>query len=121
MTTWVSVRDGRLRVSGDDPLFEWEGLVDGLTVLDLIVLRPGDSAVVLLDPPAGQRPVRNLVGLASDATIRWRAELPAAGGSDAFVSIEVGQDGLIGASTWSGYRVLVSPDTGAILHQEFTK
>jgi hypothetical protein len=73
MTVWFAASSGRLRVSGDDPLFEWEGLVDGLTVLDLIVLRPGDSAVVLLDPPAGQRPVMNLVGVASDATVRWRA------------------------------------------------
>lgn len=121
MIAWFSVHDGRLRVTRDDPSFEWEGLLDGLTVLDLIAQPSGASAVVLLDPPAGHVAVRNLVGVASDASVSWRAELPTSGESDAFVSIEVGQDGLISASTWSGFRVLVSPDTGAVLRQEFTK
>lgn len=121
MTAWLSVDDGRLRVSCDQPSFEWEGLLDGLSVLDLIVLPSGAPAVVLLAPPAGPGPVRNLVGVASDATVSWRAEPPTLGESDAFVSIEADQDGLISASTWSGYRVLVSPETGNTLRQEFTK
>lgn len=121
MTAWFSVRDGRLRVSRDDPLFEWEGLLDGLPVLDLIALSSGTSAVVLLDPPAGHTEVRNLVGVGPDAHVSWRAELPTTGESDAYVSIELTEDGLIAASTWSGYRILISPKTGALIGQEFTK
>ena len=121
MTVWFSVHDGRLRVSRDCPLFEWEGLLDGLPVLDLIALSSGTAAVVLLDPPAGHAAVGNLLGVGSDAHVSWRAELPTTGQSDAFVSIELTEDGLIAASTWSGYRVLISPDTGAVIGQEFTK
>jgi hypothetical protein len=121
MTTWFSVHEGRLRVSRADPSFEWEGLLDGLPVLDLIALPSGEAATVLLDPPPGHVAVRNLVGVGSDAEVAWRAELPATGESDAFVSIELAEEGLIAASTWSGYRVLISPDTGATIRQEFTK
>ncbi len=121
MTTWFSVRDGRLRVSCADPSFEWEGLLDGLPALDLLALPSSTSAVVLLDPPAGHATVRNLVGVGSDAHVSWRAPLPTTGESDAYVSIELAEDGLIAASTWSGYRVLISPDTGALVRQDFTK
>lgn len=121
MTTWFSLHDGRLRMSSDDPAFEWEGLLDGLPVLDLIALPSGTAAIVLLDPPAGHAAVKNLVGVGPDARVSWRAELPETGESDAFVSIELTEDGLIAASTWSGYRVLISPNTGALIGQEFTK
>ena len=121
MTTWFSVHDGRLRVSRADASADWEGLLDGLPVLDLIALPSGASAIVLLDPPPGHETARNLVGVGSDAHVSWRAELPMTGESDAFVSIELAEDGLIAASTWSGYRVLISPDTGALVGQEFTK
>lgn len=121
MTAWFSVHDGRLRVSRDDRAFEWEGLVDELRVLDLIALSSGTSAVVLLDPPAGHAAVRNLVCVGPDTHASWRAELPTTGETDAYVSIELTQDGLIAASTWSGYRVLISPKTGAVIGQEFTK
>ena len=121
MTTWFSVHDGRLRVSCDDPLLEWEGLIDGLPASDLIALPSAASAIVLLDPPAGHAAVRNLVQVGCDAQVFWRAELPTTGESDAFVSIELAENGLIAASTWSGYRVVISPDTGASISQEFTK
>lgn len=119
MTTWFSTRNGRLRVSCDDPSFEWEELVDGLPVLDLIALP--EAAVVLLDPPPGHQSSRNLVGVGADAEVIWRAELPDAVGPDSYVSIEVAEGGLIGASTWSGYRVWISPTTGAFLSRAFTK
>lgn len=121
MTTTFSVRDGRLRVSGADPAIEWEGLLDGLPVLDLMTPASGISAIVLLDPPSGHTAVRNLVGVGPDAHISWRAELPTAGEPDAYVSIEFTEDGLIAASTWSGYRVFISTDTGVVIGQEFTK
>ncbi|RNL64225.1 hypothetical protein EFK50_06745 [Nocardioides marmoriginsengisoli] len=96
-------------------------MLDGLPVLDLIALSSGTAAVVLLDPPGGHAAVRNLVGVGPDAHVSWRAELPTTGESDAFVSIELTEKGLIAASTWSGYRVLISPSTGTLIGQEFTK
>lgn len=121
MTTWFSPHDGRLRVSRDDPSFEWEGLLDGLPVRDLIALPSGTSAIVLLDPPAGYRSVSNLVCVGSDAEVLWRAELPTSGESDIYVSIEMYEDGLVGAATWNCYQVLIAPDTGALIRQRFTK
>ena len=121
MTTWFAVHDGRLRVSCDDLSFEWVGLLDGLPALDLVALPSGTSAVVLLDPPAGRAAVRNLVCVGPDAQIAWRAELPTTGESDAFVEFELAEDGQIIASTWSGYRVEISPDSGALIGQKFTK
>lgn len=90
MTTWFSLADARLRVSRDDPPFSWEGLLAGLPVLDLVQLESGTSAIVLLDPPAGDGAVRNLLAVGSDAQVAWPAQLPTAGESHAFVSIEVG-------------------------------
>lgn len=121
MTTWFAVHDGRLRVSSEDPPFEWEGLIDGLLVRYLVPLTEGTSALVLLDPPAGRTPVRNLVAVGPDAHVVWRAELPTTGESDAFVDIELAEGDVIAASTWSGYRVLISRATGATVAREFTK
>jgi hypothetical protein len=121
MTAWFSVRGGRLRVTSEDPAIEWSGTLDGMPVRDLVVLPSGSSAVVLLDPPPGHGAVRNLVRVDSNAKVAWRAEPPKPGESDAFVSIALLEDGLISASTWSGYRVVISPDTGAVIRMDHTK
>lgn len=121
MNASFSVRHGQLRISREYPPREWCGLVDGLPVLDLLVTPTGKFAIVLLDPPAGRSVVQNLVCVTPDADIAWRAAPPLVGGADAYVSIEAADDGLIAASTWSGYRVLISPDNGHVIRQDFTK
>jgi hypothetical protein len=94
---------------------------DGMRVLDLRIALDGCSAIALLDPPVGGGRVRNLVRITSAAEVVWRGELPQAGSTDAFVSLDTDIDGVVLASTWTGCRVRIDPATGGLLSQEFTK
>ncbi|HEY0259683.1 MAG TPA: hypothetical protein VGC18_07520 [Lacisediminihabitans sp.] len=118
---FFSVSDGILTISLDDASDVWAGLPDGMRVLDLRIASDGRSALALLDPPAGGGRVRNLVRITSAAEVVWRGELPQAGATDAFVSLDTDIDGVVLASTWTGYRVRLDPATGRLLSQEFTK
>lgn len=53
MTTHYSLVKGELRISCDEPPFEWQGQVDSMPVIGVYAL-PGSSAVLLLldAPPA---------------------------------------------------------------------
>lgn len=121
MRGWYSVNDGRIRISSDSTSFEWEGLIDNRPVLDLIVPSHRRYAIVLLDPPPGDGLVHNLVCVKPDASIAWRAALPAAEGADAYVEIEAVDCSVILASTWSGYAVTISQDTGQVIRKAFAK
>jgi hypothetical protein len=118
---FFSVSDGLLTVSSDEAPELWAGLPDGMPVLDLRVASDGRSAIALLEPPAGGGRVRNLVGVLASGEVAWRGELPEVGGTDAFVALDIGMDGVILAATWMGYRVRLDPVTGRLLGQEFTK
>lgn len=116
-----SVQDGVLTISPSDGSHVWEGLPDGMPVHDLRAAPDGRSAFVLLETPAGAGRVRNLVRITAHAKIVWRGELPEVDPTDAFVSLATDADGAVLASTWSGYRVRLDPDTGCLLGQVFTK
>jgi hypothetical protein len=116
-----SVHDGQLRIESDDPPFVWEGLPDGMPVLDIMAGGDPLAAIVLLDPPAGSEPIRNLVKIGVDASVIWRGELPTSESNDCFVSVAAEESGLVVASTWSGYRVHLSTETGKLVRREFTK
>lgn len=116
-----SVSDGILTIASDDESEVWTGLPAGMRVLDLRVASDGRSVIALLDPPVGGGRVRNLVRITSTAEVAWQGELPRAGVTDAFVSLDTDVDGVVLASTWTGYRVRLDPATGRLLGQEFTK
>lgn len=116
-----SVHEGRLRIDSDELSRPWEGLLDGMPVLDLVAAPGSSAAIVLLDPPAGHTPVRNLVKVGTDASVIWRAELPTSEGADCFVSLAPDEPGMVAASTWSGYRVYLSAETGQTIRKAFTK
>lgn len=119
--TFYTLDGGDLRISREDPPIEWRGRIDAMTVVEVQPSADGASAVVLMEPPAGSASVRNLVKVNANAEILWRGELPSGATGDSFVSFSAGADGAISASTWSGYRVLLSVDSGILLDQEFTK
>jgi hypothetical protein len=112
---------GRLRISVVDPPYEWEGLPDGMEVIDLLPGSNDSAVIVLLDPSQGQSAVRNIVKVGSDASVLWRGELPTSQAGDCFVSVSLDETGLVVGSTWSGYRVRLSPKTGELVSKEFTK
>jgi hypothetical protein len=118
---YFTLREGELRISRDEPPFEWEGRPDGLSVLEARVTADGRAAVVLLDAPAGTGHVRNLVRIEADAQISWRGELPDVEPTDSFVDFEFVLGGDIAAATWSGYSVLLSGHNGQLLRKHFTK
>jgi hypothetical protein len=93
---------------------------DGLEVARVLQLTPF-SAVVLLAPPLGTGQVRNLVKVGASGEVQWRAQLPPGNATDSFVSVVTDADGAVIASTWSGYRVRISPTTGLIEESHFVK
>jgi len=89
--------------------------------MDLVQLRDDRRAVALLDyfkAPPDQRD--NLVAIDEHGTILWRSKLPTTHPTDAFTEMEVLDEG-ISAFSWSGHRVLIDPQTGVTLDDEFTK
>lgn len=121
MTTYYSLANGELRLSRDDPTFEWRGHVDSMPVAEIRPLPDDSGALLLLEPPAGTTRVRNLVKVNAEARVIWRGELPDGSSGDCFVSLEVEESGDVSASTWSGYRVILSRETGRLLDRQFTK
>lgn len=115
-----SVCDGILTIALDDVSDQWAGMPDGMRVVDLRIASDGRSALGLLDPPAGGGASATSCGLlrrpkwSGAADSRQRA-------ADAFVSLDTDIDGVVLASTWTGYRVRLDPATGRLLSQELTK
>jgi hypothetical protein len=121
MTTYYSLDDGELRISRDDPSFEWQGRVDSMPVVHVHPSPDGSTAVLLLEAPTGAAPVQNLVEVDAEANVVWRGELPSDTSADCFVRFDVEEKGDISAATWSGYRVVLSGATGQLLDRRFTK
>ena len=99
----------------------WSGRPLDRDVVDLIQLDYVANAVVLLEsygsPPEDRS---NLVSIDSNGIVLWRAKLPTESSTDCFTSVEV-VDGVISAFTWSSHRVLIDPNTGSTVSDEFTK
>jgi hypothetical protein len=113
---------GDLRISRDDPPFEWRGRFDGLPVEEVQPLGDGEAALVLLEAPPGWKSVQNLLRVTSGAEIQWRGELPwGTGGADRFVEFSGSVDGDVTAWTFSCYRVTLSGESGRLLTKVFTK
>ena len=99
----------------------WSQRIDGRDADTVLPVHGSDDGIVLLRrDPSGYEPLQNLVRVAGDGSVRWRAELPPDEGADAFVAVEWEGDRLV-ANTWSCYRVQLDPNTGRILDQVFTK
>lgn len=102
----------------------WRGRVDGLRVEDALPLPGTDEAIVLLDRDLRPRPVlyQNVLRVGPRGEVRWRAALPTPqdDAADFYVSIHL-EGRRAGATSWSGYRVVLDRDTGAALRSTFVK
>ncbi len=93
-----------------------------LPVLALTVCR--GLVVVLYDPDAGLgRPgqFENLRAYDAEGAEVWRASLPSSTSSDCFVALTGGGPFTVGTSSFSGYRLILDVETGAVIESEFNK
>jgi len=90
-------------------------------------LQVGDSGdeIVLINPDLGptDQPFHNLLRRRKDNSVVWRAEFPKfRGGKKPDSYVEVRWDGSnLAANTWSGWYVLIDPETGKLGNKEFVK
>jgi len=77
----------------------------------------------MIHPGAGWTRERNLVRVDEHGDVMWRAELPAGTGADCFVDLRSidAPAGEVTATTWSGYVVILSGETGRLLSSQFVK
>lgn len=88
-------------------------------VLDRIDL-PDSTGTVLLYDPEGVVDGRNLVKVAPDGRLVWKAALPRADSRDCFVGMA--WDGqTLTANTWSCYQVSADIQNGEVTALAFTK
>jgi len=80
---------------------------------------PGGSVYVVTDPGSGSLRVANLYKIDPAGRVLWRVEPPGSEPADAFVAISVTKDGIPIAATWSGYKVMLDPDTGQATSLKF--
>ena len=75
--------------------------------------------VDLLNPDSSQGgSFENLCCVDARGKLIWRAPLPSE--NDTFVALE-GSENLIIATTWSGYRITIDPESGIVKSTEFVK
>jgi hypothetical protein len=89
-------------------------------VVDVVPLPEGDAAV-LLDYATARpqmKPFRNLLRVAPDGRIIWRAEPPHH--DDVFVAIRW-HDGRLSGNTWGGWSVTLDSVTGVVIEKTFTE
>ena len=81
---------------------------------------PIDIIVLLEFSHYLRRSFSNLIRINPYGSIIWHAELPQATENDAYVDVEL-KDGILMAWSWSGYRTVISPDSGRIVQKTITK
>jgi len=94
---------------------------DGLEVAAVVPAKDGVSAFVLLEAPLGTGRIQNLIKVSNGGATLWHAELPPGDPTDSFVDLDprVAKD--LSASTSSGKRVRLDPESGRIRGVHFAK
>ena len=106
-------------VEAETGSLKWRGQPDGYPVWRVLPIPGSDDGLVLLRYDRGPRTFPNLLRLRPDGSVVWRAELPEQVG-DTYVGMEW-SNGSLTAGSWSGFEVVLDPDTGRLLAQKFTK
>lgn len=106
------VRDGAREV--------WRGRPDGLPVKAVSPIEGSDDAIVMLDYMSGPKNFANLLRIAPEGAVNWRATPPDQSGSDAYVEFRW-DSGTLMANSWSGHRVQIDLSSGCVTRWEFTK
>jgi hypothetical protein len=83
----------------------------------------GPVVAVLFDPAAVSGKVGvfpNLIGVSTDGVVVWTAAVPTSTTGDCFVGVGSAEDRFV-ATSWSGWRHVIEPMTGAIVDREFRR
>jgi hypothetical protein len=99
--------------------------LDPPQVLQELSVPGGTDRIVLVNPDLAplDRPFQNLLRVDNQRRPVWQASLPPGNASDwhdSYVEIRW-EDSYLAANTWSGWFVLIDPDTGDIRKAEFAK
>lgn len=98
----------------------WRGQPLGYSVQMVLPTPSSDAFLVLLRYDRGPTTAfRNLLRLQPDGAVVWQAELPDRG-YDAYTDVEW-RNHVLTAFSWSGFLVVLDPDSGRILSTRFTK
>lgn len=111
---------GILVVHSSDNRLIWKGMPDNCTVKQIIQMPGRKTCIVLLDPDQKNGIFQNLVAVDVNGCILWKAELPDSTGGDVYLDVNF-QGDLLVAHSWSGFKVVIDPESGRILSKEFTK
>ena len=102
-----------------DASYSWSGQFNNATVRRAIPITDGRYCVLLLDPDASTRSVfANLLCIDRRKAPTWTAKVPTY--PDVFVEIRMTSEGLE-ATSWSGFNLLLDPQTGEELKRTFVK
>jgi hypothetical protein len=102
-----------------DRYLECSGQHDGTAIKKAIPHKGDKRCILLLDPDSNKHPVfENLVCIDQIGAIVWKAGLSS--NPDVFLDMEMTSAGVL-ASTWSGYKILLDPETGRTLKRTFVK
>lgn len=120
--TIYTLDDGTITATDVSGAVVWVGRPLGARVVDVAVLSTVGAVIVLLDyMEMGSGPVNNLIRMNRDGTVAWQALLPTTEPSDAYVDFSLASEGLILASSWSGWRVRLDAESGEIIEKLFAK
>lgn len=102
-----------------DGSYSWSGKYAGIDIKCALPSDDGKRCVLLLDPGASRRPIyENLLCIDESGQRIWVARLPDS--TDAFVSVHPSGE-VLRATSWSGWSLLLEPDTGAEIKRTFVK
>lgn len=100
----------------------WHGRPYEADVASLLAIPATADALVLLDYMSKRGAFANLIRIGPDGEIRWRAQLPSADSTDAYVEFDYDDDGdFVVAQSWTGHSVVIDPSSGKIIERKFVK
>ncbi len=109
---------GELAVSDLAGAVIWRGRPAGRKVR--AIAPSGSRCVVLLEPDPARKNDENLLCVEGPGREIWRAALPDRSGPDCWVSARLDGD-RVTASSWSGWRVVLDVESGAVRESTFAR